>query len=350
MEQTKTVAVIILSYNGREKYLPDCLSSLAATNYPQKSLKVLIVDNASSDDSADYVKNNYPEFTLIQNSKNLGFTEGNNIGYEWAAEQGVDYLVLLNQDTIVDPKWLNHMVEDAERRDVGAVQAKLMLHPETNLLNSYGNAIQFLGFGYCNNYRQLDKPATEPFEVPYPSGAACLLKMSALAKTGLFYTRLFAYHEDVDLGWKLRLAGYKVLLEPKAVVYHKYSFGKAKYKFYYLERNRYFVTLKNYKLATLIIFFPAFIIMELGMIFYAIKGGWFKEKLKGWGSLLSQLPAILSDRFKTQFKLRQVKDKEILRLYTGSIRFQDVKNPLLTFVANPVMEIYFWLAKKIIFW
>ena len=349
MEHDKTIAIIILSYNGR-KYLPDCLSSLSETDYPKKLLKILTIDNGSGDDSVDYIKKNYPEIEVIQNSSNVGFTEGNNIGYAWALDQNVDYLALLNQDTIVDKQWLNFLVSDGERHDVAAVQAKLMLHPETNLLNSYGNAIQFLGFGYCNNYRQLDKPGTEPFEVPYPSGAACLLKMSALRKTGLFYSRLFMYHEDVDLGWKLRLAGYKILLEPKAVVYHKYSFSKAEYKFYYLERNRYFVTLKNYKLATLIVFAPACIIMELGMILFSLKGGWFKEKLKGWGSLIYQLPAILRDRWHTQFKLRKVKDKEILRLYTGSIKFQDVKNPLLTFIANPLMEAYFWLAKKIIFW
>lgn len=349
MGQDKKIAVIILSYNGR-KYLPDCLSSLSVTDYPQKLLKVLIIDNNSTDDSVDYIKENYPEIELIQNTKNVGFTVGNNIGYDWAVGQGIDYLVLLNQDTIVEPQWLNCLVATAQRHDVAAVQAKLMLHPETNLLNSYGNAIQYLGFGYCNNYRQLDKPGTEPFEVPYPSGAACLLKMSALAKTGLFYSRLFAYHEDLDLGWKLRLAGYKVLFEPKALVYHKYNFSKAKYKFFYLERNRYFVTLKNYKLATLIIFAPPFIAMELGMIFFALKGGWIKEKLKGYGSLLVQLPAILADRWQTQFKLRRVKDREILRLFTGSIKFQEVKNPVLVFIVNPLMEVYFWLAKKIIFW
>ena len=349
MEHNKSIAIIIPSYNGM-KYLPDFLSSLSETDYPKKLLKVLIIDNNSSDGSVDYIKNNYPQIEIIRNAKNLGFTEGNNIGYVWAVDQNVDYLVLLNQDTIVDKEWLNHLVTDAQRHNVAAVQSKLMLYPETNLLNSYGNAIQFLGFGYCNNYRQLDKPGTEPFEVPYPSGAACLLKMSVLAKTGLFYSRLFMYHEDVDLGWKLRLAGYKVLLEPKSIVYHKYSFSKAKYKFYYLERNRYFVMLKNYKLATLIIFAPALIAMELGMIFFSLMNGWFKEKISGWGSLIWQLPAILRDRFKTQFKLRQVKDKEILRLFTGSIKFQDVKNPLLVYVANPIFEVYFWLAKKIIFW
>lgn len=349
MEPTKKIAIITPSYNGI-KYLPDFLSSLNGMDYPKKLLKILIIDNCSSDDSVEYIKKNYPEIEVIQNSENVGFTEGNNIGYAWAREQEVDYLVLLNQDTIVDKEWLKHLVADAQGHDVAAVQAKLMLHPETNLLNSYGNAIQFLGFGYCNDYRRLDKPGTEPFEVPYPSGAACLLKMSALAKTGLFYSRLFMYHEDLDLGWKLRLAGYKVLLEPKAVVYHKYNFSKAKYKFYYLERNRYFVTLKNYKLATLVVFAPPFIVMELGMIFYSILHGWIGEKLKGYGSLIVQLPAILRDRVRTQYKIRKIKDKEILRLFTGSIKFQDVDNPLLKYIANPLMEIYFWLAKKIIFW
>ena len=264
-------------------------------------------------------------------------------------ELGDDYLVLLNDDTIVEPDWLARLITLAESDEkIAAVQAKLLLWPERTLINSYGNALHFLGFGYCNLYRQPDR-AGESFEVPYPSGGAVAIKMSALEKIGLFDNQLFMYHEDVDWGWRLRLIGYKILLEPKAIVYHKYNFTKASYKYYYMERNRLMVVMKNFKLATLIIFLPMGLLMELGIFFFAIKNGWIKEKFSGYWWLVKNLSYILAERRKIQ-KSRVIKDREILKLFTGMIKFQDVDNLILTKLANPLLAAYFWLCKKIIFW
>jgi GT2 family glycosyltransferase len=213
------------------------------------TLSFLVIDNNSSDSTIEYVKNTYPKVKIIPNRKNRGFAEANNQGYYLAKKQKSDYLVLLNQDTIVEPNWLSHMVGVAENdKKIGAIQPKILLYPEKNLINSFGNSIHLLGFAYCNKYRYQDQPGlVQPFELPYASGAACLLKMSVLEKTGLFDDRLFMYHEDVDLGWKIRLAGYKVMIDPLAVIYHKYNYSKATYKFYYMDRNRWIVILKNYK-------------------------------------------------------------------------------------------------------
>jgi len=162
--------------------------------------------------------------------------------------------------------------------------------------------------------------------------------------------RLFMYHEDVDLGWRMRLAGYHILLDPLAVVYHKYSFSKAKYKFYYMERNRLVVCLQAYRLATLLLFFPAWLVMELGIIAYAAKNGWLKQKLKGYWWIIGHWPSIFSRRLDYQFKLRRIKDRLIIKLFTGSIEFQEVSYFPLTYVVNPLMRAYLWLAQKIIFW
>jgi len=346
--QTKKVAIAIVTYNSAAK-LPDLLASLSEQNYPEESIDIIIIDNNSSDESKAIIKQSSLNIRLIENRENVGFAKANNQAYELAKELRDEYLVLLNDDTIVETDWLMNLIALAESDEkIAAVQAKLLLWPEKDRINSYGNALTFLGFAYCNDYQQPDKTG-EPFEVPYPSGAAVAIKIKVLEKIGLFDEKLFMYHDDVDLGWRLRLLGYKVMLEPYAIVYHKYSFAKASYKYYYMERNRFYVERKNFKIATLILFFPACFAMELGLLYFAARNGWFKEKLSGYAWFFKNLGYFWSQRSKIQ-KLRQVSDREILKLFTGSIKFQDVANPALVHVVNPIMEAYFWIAKKIIFW
>ncbi len=347
----KKITIVIVTYNARQ-YLPDCLSSLAAQDYPKELVNIIVVDNHSTDSTVGYIRERYPLIKVIENRRNAGFAEANNQGWFLAEKKKADYLVLLNQDTIVAPNWLLRLVKTAESsKKIAMVQPKLMLYPEKDLINSFGNCLHYLSFGFTDQYRKKDDNRdTRPREITYASGAACLIKMSALKKTGLFDSRLFMYHEDADLGWKMRLAGFKVMIDPLAVVFHKYNFSKAKYKFYYMERNRLVVSLQNYKLATLIVFFPMFLFMEAGIIFFSIKNGWFKEKMRGYGWIFLHLPSILAHRLRIQFKIRKVKDREILKHFLGSIKFQEIDNPLLRYFANPIMEAYFWLAKKVIFW
>ncbi len=345
----KKVALAIVSYNSSDK-LKDCLASLVSQNYPIELVDYILVDNDSQDDSVAIVEASELSFKIIRNEINTGFAGANNQAFELARELGADYLVLLNDDTIVTPDWLNHLIVTAESSPhVAAVQAKLMLYPEKELINSFGNALTFLGFGYCNCYREPDRPNIAPFEVAYPSGAAVAIKMSALQKTGLFDVKFFMYHEDVDLGWRLRLAGYQVLLEPQAVVFHKYSFAKADYKYYHMDRNRLLVYFKNYSFWTLLLLMPAFKVMELGICFFAWRSGWLKHKFSGYWWLLKHWRYILSERKKIK-QLRVVSDREILRLLVAEINFQEVNNPLLTKIVNPIMKIYLAVCKQIIFW
>lgn len=346
---SKKVALAIVSYNSSDK-LKDCLASLINQNYPIELIDFILVDNNSQDDSVAMADNSGLSFRVIRNEINLGFAGANNQAYELARELGDEYLVLLNDDTIVTPDWLSSLITTAESSpQIAAVQAKLMLYPEKNLINSFGNALTFLGFGYCNGYREADRPDIAPFEVAYPSGAAVAIKMTALERIGLFDDKFFMYHEDVDLGWRLRLAGYQILLEPRAVVFHKYSFAKADYKYYHMDRNRLLVYFKNYSFWTLLLLAPAFKVMELGICFFAWRSGWLKHKLAGYRWLLKHWRHILNERKKIQRK-RVVSDREILRLLVAEINFQEVNNPLLTKIVNPVMKIYLAICKKIIFW
>src|SRR5205823_6165678 len=116
--------------------------------------------------------------------------------------------------------------------------------------------------------------------------AAVLLPRAALEEVGLFDETLWLYHEDLDLGWRLRLHGCRNLLTPLSVCRHHYEWARSTTKWYWLERNRWLVVLKNYRLATLLLLLPMMLLFELGLIALAVKGGWWCEKLRAMGTLL----------------------------------------------------------------
>ncbi|MCG2697542.1 hypothetical protein L6307_00370, partial [Candidatus Parcubacteria bacterium] len=158
------------------------------------------------------------------------------------------------------------------------------------------------------------------------------------------------YNEDQDLGWRIWLAGYKCVLANSAVAYHKYEFSKSIKQYYWMDRNRIIAIIKNYHILTLLLIFPAFIIMEIGLILFSLKTGWFKEKMRVWKYFLTPAKWIylISARKKTQ-KLRRVKDKDIIKLITSKIWYQEIDDVKLRLI-NPVFNAYWSIVKKLIVW
>lgn len=344
------VLIIIVVYNGIG-YLKECLSSLSSATYPKQRFEILVVDNASTDGSAAYVREHWAEIKRLENQTNVGFAAANNIGMQLAIDQGFEYVYLLNQDTAVAPDFLDEAVRVAQAdQKIGAVQSKLLLYHDQGKINSIGNEIHYLGFAFAGGYQQPDAPM-EVTEITYPSGASVLLRVRALKDIGLFNPDFFMYHEDVDLGWRLWLSGYRVVLAPQSVVYHKYEFSRSIKKYYYMERNRHLVLLQNYKLGTLVVILPAYAVMCLGMLVYSFFAGWWWQYLRASFALLlpSTWSAILAARRRVQQK-RRVGDREIVKRFVGKIEFQELGNPLLTYVANPVFNVYWQIAKRLIWW
>ena len=348
----KKVAVIILNYNGK-KYLSKLLESIF--NYSPKLVEqeIIVVDNNSADDSVGWLKTHYPKISLLLQAKNLGFAEGNNVGLRYAINNGFDYAMLLNQDTIIEPGYLDKLAIKIESAEATAsVQPKILLYPLTDLVNSLGNVIHFLGFGYTFGHKMSDSKITiTNDEVNYCAGAACLIKIEALKKVGLFNSSFFMYHEDLDLGWRFRLSGYKNLIEQKAVVYHQYEFSRSIKKFYFMERNRYLTIFQNYKLLTIILILPALILMELGLFVFSFKNGWWLEKLKvylfflnphNWRKLLKARSQVQAKRLKS--------DREVVKDFSGLILHQEIANDLLEKVVNPVFNYYWQVVKRLIIW
>jgi len=346
------VALILINYKDyAQKYLAECLASLRQQDYAGHS-RLFIVDNESSSESFNYLKKMAPEAEIVVNKNNDGFAKGNNDALKLALALDYDYAILFNMDTIVAKNCISELVKVAAiDSKVGAVQARLMLYPEKELINSLGNTTHFLGFGYCLGYRE---PMTDAKmavkDIMYPSGAAVLFNLSILREVGLFDEVFWMYNEDQDLGWRLWLSGYSCLVAPAAVVYHKYEFSKSITKYYWMDRNRILAMWKNYSLVTLVLIFPAFVIMELGLLLFALKGGWLKEKLKVWGYFLhlDTWVYIIKARAEVQIK-RQLKDYELLKMFSGRIWYQEIGDWKLRLV-NPFFVAYFWLVKIIIKW
>ena len=348
----KKVAVII-SPNYKDyarKYLAECVASIRKQDYAGE-MKIFITDNESTNESYEYLKSVLPEAEIIRNKNNDGFAKGSNDAMKLALEQGYDYIVLFNMDTVAEPDCVRLMAAAADNNErVGAVQARLMLYNKKEIINSLGNVTHIFGFGYAYGYGEKYNKEFSIKDICYPSGAAVLFKREALEKVGLFDEEFWMYNEDQDLGWRLWLNGWRCVLAPPAVAYHKYQFVRSIKQYYWMDRNRIMAILKNYHLFTLILISPAFIVMEAGLLFFAARGGWLKEKMKVHGYFFNSKNwrYLSAARRKTQ-SLRKVKDREIIRLFSGRIWYQEIGDRRLK-IANMIFNIYWRIVKVFIRW
>ncbi len=218
-----SVAIVILNWNGKgflEKFLP----SVTASIYPGK--KVIVADNASTDDSVNFIRKKYPQITIIQNSSNEGFAKGYNTALKQVA---ADYYVLLNSDVEVTPDWIGPVIELMESDiSIGACQPKILDHRDKNRFEHAGACGGWLDrFGYpFSRGRVFDtcEPDKGQYDTVEPcfwaSGAAFFVRSSVFHDLGRLDEFFFAHQEEIDLCWRMQLAGYKIFVQPASVVYH----------------------------------------------------------------------------------------------------------------------------------
>lgn len=322
----KLASVIILNFNGR-KYLKKCLDSLKRQTYP--AVEVILIDNASTDGSVKYVKENFPCMKVVENQRNVGFAEGNNIGANYASG---DYLVFLNYDTEVDPKWLEMLIKAVESFPNATIcGSKILDMKYRNILQEVGGLCDAYGFSLSRGWSETDRHQYEKIiETFYVSGASLLIKKEMADRIGLFDSKYFFNQEDVDLCWRAHLAGYKVLVNPLSIVYHKggesapgapsVNIGKEKGKYvtsawrrYFAERNILRTVLKNYGFFSLVKVLPIFFFMYFSEIVLYVFIGRFNAALAYLKALLWNIRNIKDTwcKHREVQMIRKVCDREI---------------------------------------
>jgi GT2 family glycosyltransferase len=354
------VGIIYLTFPTKnwERDIDGAMKSFEKLDYPKESFELICVESKGSRPSVKewFEKiwmpksgTTLPRIQYIFNDREIGFSGNNNLGFELAKQLDCEYVHLINEDTFVDPACVSAAVACAEAdKNIGAVQSLILLGEEPDKINSTGNAFHYLGFGYSNDYKKSgDSAPTSIKDIGYASGAAVLVRVSAVDGQ-LFDEGFFSYHEDTDLSLRLRLKGYRIVIEPKSVLWHYYEFGKAKINYYWMERNRYALVFSYYRLWTLFLIFPMLLVMDLATSLFSMRGDWWEMKRKVYGDLFSsKFWKWIGERRRSIKSVRKVGDRALLKLAVGGIEFQEdaVRNPLLEYVGNPVMKIFWAIAR-----
>jgi GT2 family glycosyltransferase len=320
--ESPCVSIIIVTFNG-EKLLKNCLDSLVKTTYP--NFEMIIVDNGSSDNTAilvkDYIQRFKINIKLVQNQENLGFAQANNIGVKISAGE---YIAFLNNDTIVDKNWLQSMVAILEAHPKIAVVQSLLLTRDGTDVDSLGGAIDIFGTASDTSrpFQMIDNaPDYRSQEIFSACAAAMLIRKKVFEIVGGYDARFFAYFEDVDLSWRIRLNGYSIVLDSSSIVYHFRGGTSKKNKTrvfdYHLYKNQLAMLFKNYSYKNLIMILPGVFFLYMLRLINGIKKNDSELSLSTLKALywnIKEFPYLLSERKYIQTFVRQVDDDQIKRL------------------------------------
>ncbi len=338
-----SVCVMVLNYNG-QRFLKDCFESLRACTYP--NFKVMMVDNLSTENDVDYVREHFPEVRIVQTGSNSGYSRAYNIAFQ---HSDAKYFVLLNNDVKVQPDWLEPLVEAAEADEqIGALQPKIhsMVQPDHfEYAGASGGFMDYLGYPFMRGRLFFDieqdtgQYDTEA-ELFWTSGAAMFVRASALEKSGTLDEDFVHHMEEIDLCWRLHLAGYTLKVIPKSMIYH-FDGGTIKpfsfMKLYWNHRNGIFMLMKNLSAQRLLPTLFKRVSLDMINVFYSAllrldpKHSWAIIKAYAW--ILSHLAFILKKRRHTQANAL-VAPQEVERLfYPKSVILQYFVKGRKTFTA-----------------
>ena len=290
----KKTFIILLNWNNAPDTI-ECLESLRSI--PNTSTHIILVDNNSTDGSLEKIKKwtNDQVFNIhiISLKENRGFSGGNNAGMEYALNQSADYIMLLNNDTLVTPEFFSIMLKAAEKdKNIGIVGGLIRYFPEKNNIWFNGGTIDWFKGAFYHDHRL----SSEIKESQFITGCLMLIRGEALKKSGGFDDQYFLNVEDVDLSFRIHQLGYRLDVESDSLIYHKVSRtiggGGSKLHHYYFHRNRLLFFKKNLRGMNKYIFFTFqfliaipvwFLIHLITRQFTPVRGAWlgYKDFLQG---------------------------------------------------------------------
>lgn len=341
------IAALVLSYNDAH-HLKDCYDSLSSQT---EAPIIFHIDNASPDGAVSIVEKNYPEVKILKMGANLGFATAYNRAIDIVFREipDLDAVLLLNSDTFSDKKMIEELSVQYQNlkssdRNIGLVQPAVLLFDEPALVNTIGNTLHFLGFGFCKNLRSAYK-ANSPSKILSVSGCAMLVSREYYNRIGGFDDAFYMYCEDQNYSWRGLMQGFNHYVTPSSIVYHKYKFSNSNLRWYNSEKNRLIMLLTNLEAVTLIKLLPAIIVLEPLIIVFGLLKGFGGAKLRSLFYVLSNLPSILKLRRDRQLT-RTVSDNDLLPMFDSELIFGPVTNPLIEKVINPCLRGYKQLISR----
>lgn len=276
--QSPTVSVVIVNWNGR-RWLESCLPALAAQRY--RHFEIIVVDNASEDDSVAWLAQNWPDVRVLIQPENTGFAAANNRGIEVATG---DWIATLNNDTLVDANWLANLVAAAGEPQVGMVASLVVFWDDPGRVDAAGIEVDVAGMAWNRGHGRPVEEVLVEDEVFGPNASAALYRRQMLAEIGAFDEDFFAYYEDVDLAWRARQAGWRCHYAPAAVVRHWHSATGGQFprlKAYLVSRNKLWTIVKNYQRRQLWYRLPLIALVDLVALAYRLATDRNLAPLKG---------------------------------------------------------------------
>jgi N-acetylglucosaminyl-diphospho-decaprenol L-rhamnosyltransferase len=296
----RSLSVVIVTHDHREAVraaLPPLAEQLDDGD------ELIVVDNDSSDGTADAAREVAPDAIVIAAGSNLGFAAGCNRG---AMAASGELLLFLNPDAVVASGFRGAIERPLAGGTAWAAWQGLVTTEGGTVINTRGGMVHFTGIAWAGGAGEpADRrdgsngngPGIEP---GFVSGACFAIPREHFEQAAGFAGEFFLYHEDVDLSLRLRIAGHALGLEPAARVEHDYQFAKGPAKWRRLERNRWATLIRTYPAALLALLAPALVATELALVPVSLAGGWFGQKLLAWGDVLRWAPRLLRERRRIQ--------------------------------------------------
>lgn len=355
------IGIIYLCY-GSAHYLHDVVESFARLTYDKELITLYFVPNGSNDNVVELIqsdvlprsKKDLPEVVLLNDGVNRGFAGGNNQAIQDAMARGLDYVLLNNGDLRLGEESISEMVQVMENdARIASAQPLVRYWKEEEKINVAGGIFHIAGYGYAKDNLSLMSETLyeEVVDVAYASGSSAMYRLEALKEVGDLEEGFFMYHEDLELGLRLRIHGWRNVLVSTAFAFHDYGFSRNPKKFAWTELYRYVVVLAYYRLPTLVLLAPILFAVEVATWIFAIYGGWVKSKV--WALLEWYKPRtwklIFGMRRRVK-RLRKITDRELLRFVSGKIEAQEQHNVIVEKLANPILSSVTAIMKKIVIW
>jgi GT2 family glycosyltransferase len=325
-------ASVIIVNTDELHHLRRCLPSVMRQSH--QDYEVLVVDNASTDGSVQWLRKEFPQVRVVQNDTNLGYTGANNVGFNQARGS---YLAVLNP-----------LLPLQDDRSIGLTTSKVMFMGEPDKINTCGNMVTFAGMAFCLGMGQPSAQFQQSREVASVSGAAFAIRRDVLEEIGDFEERFFIYLEDTDLSWRARVAGYRCLFVSTSIAYHDYAMRFSPAKYFREECNRHFMLLKNLEGQSLLVLWPSLLVGEAMAWGYAFYGGihYLKAKLRSYKWIVKNVQEIRSARAGVQ-SLRRVPDRSIVNGFVHRIPFEQLVGRRLATILDVVFTPMLFVTSRL---